>query len=108
MNTKTFLCSFIILHCANSFTQECDIKHECVKLNPDSSSIIYRRSLGRVGNQLFTLKMILSLKLQFGYQVFLSKEIARDLATYFPHLEEFVPFAEDRLCEGKIFYDFIE
>ena len=78
--------------------ESCETREaKCMPFDPGASSVIIRESGGRLGNQLFCIMMLLSLRLQFGYQPFLGTKTAEVLGPYFGDLGG-MRSADDALC----------
>lgn len=71
----------------------------CKMFDPKGRTVIYRDNTGRVGNQMFSYEMLMGLKLQFGFQAYMSRNISKSLVKYFPKVKDFIPVAEEQLCD---------
>ncbi len=107
---KSFiLCLIVINITQTTFTKANDPDHcpsdgdacppGCKMFDPNGRTVIYRDNTGRVGNQMFSYEMLLGLKLQFGFQAYMSRNISKSLVKYFPRVKEFIPVAEEQLCD---------
>lgn len=84
-------------------SEETEMKEpSCVPFDPSAKSVIVRDTNGRLGNQLFSLNMVLMLRRRFGFQMYITRRTWEFLSTYFPNVD--LPVAEDELCEFERVY----
>ncbi|XP_059088423.1 uncharacterized protein LOC131884607 isoform X1 [Tigriopus californicus] len=77
--------------------QQSTCDRTCVPFDPHAPSVVIRDTQGRLGNQMFAYLLLLSLKLQFGYQPYLTRKGFDHLSPYFENLD--MEVAEDVLCD---------
>ena len=104
MKTETLVFYFIIIHViAVSDNEHCDsdcseCPKQCIEFDPSAPSVIVQDNPGRLGNLMSTYQLLLGIKLKFGFQVYMTRNISQ-IKQYFPKVDKFIPVAEEKLCD---------
>lgn len=82
--------------------QQSTCAQTCVPFDPNAPTVVIRDTQGRLGNQMFAYLLLLSLKMQFGYQPYLTRKGFDHLSPFFDNLD--MEVAEDVLCDFEGVY----
>ena len=82
---------------------ECHVRPDgCAAHDASAATVVIKDSGGRLGNQLFSVVMLISLRLSQGFNAFVTNDTRSIVAPYFVDLG--LPVAEEELCGFKETY----